>query len=178
MLKFYIATIGNGRRESEVDHEKASRNISLLVMDVDGTLTDGHIYAAATGEEFKAFYVRDGYAIKHLLPSAGIFAAIITGRESKIVSTRADELGVKYVYQNAGNKADILTQLKDNLQLEWDEIAYIGDDVNDIPVMQLCGLVACPSDAVQEVKKISDYICAAHGGHGAVREFVDWLLDN
>lgn len=150
--------------------------IRLLVLDVDGTLTDGRIYMSAAGEAYKAFYVRDGYAIKHMLPEAGICAAIITGRESSIVAVRAQELGIKYVFQNVTDKAERLNKIKSELGLEWREIACIGDDVNDLPMIRLCGITACPADSVIEVKERCDYICKANGGHGAVREFIEWII--
>lgn len=152
-----------------------ANSVRLLVMDVDGTLTDGHIYISGAGELFKVFFVRDGQAIKHLLPQAGILPAIITGRESVIVTERAKELGIKYVYQGVPDKAVALTALKESLELDWREIAFIGDDVNDIPALKLAGRTACPSDAVWKVKQQCEYVCRATGGHGAVREWIELL---
>ena len=156
---------------------KQRPKIRLLVMDVDGTLTDGTIFISGQGELCKAFYVRDGHGIKHILPQAGIEAAIITGRSSEIVSYRAKELGIKHIYQGISGKAVALKELKDELGLDWREIAFIGDDINDQPAMDLVGWSACPADAATEVKAICDYICVAPGGRGAVRECIDRLVN-
>lgn len=152
--------------------------VKMLVMDVDGTLTDGQIYVSGTGESFKTFHVRDGYAIKYMLPEAGIVPAIITGRSSDIVTYRSNELGIQYVCQNISDKAAALLELKQHLNLQWEEIAFIGDDLNDLPALELAGCSACPADAVPEVQAICDYICKAPGGRGAVREFIEWLIRN
>lgn len=150
--------------------------IKLLVMDVDGTLTDGTVFISKQGEMCKPFYVRDGLGIKHILPKAGIEPAIITGRNSEIVSYRAKELGIKYIYQGISDKKLALIKLKEQLGLSWSEIAFIGDDLNDLPAINLVGCSACPADAIPEVKNICDYICTVLGGRGAVREFIEWLI--
>lgn len=152
------------------------RTVKLLIMDVDGTLTDGRIYIGADGEIFKAFDVKDGYGIHEILPQHGIVPAIITGRKSKIVEERAAELGITELYQGRRDKVGPLQQLLSKYGCGPDNAAYIGDDVLDIPCMKLCGMKGCPSDAVPEVKAICDYICQASGGHGAVREFIEWLI--
>lgn len=152
------------------------RTVKLLIMDVDGTLTDGRIYIGADGEIFKAFDVKDGYGIHEILPQHGIVPAIITGRKSKIVEERAAELGIMELYQGRRDKVGPLQQLLSKYGCGPDNAAYIGDDVLDIPCMKLCGMKGCPSDAVPEVKSICDYICQASGGHGAVREFIEWLI--
>lgn len=149
--------------------------VRLLAMDVDGTLTDGHIYISDTGELCKAFHVRDGHAIKHFLPEAGIVPVIITGRISAIVDVRSKELGIEYVYQGISDKVRVMDELRQTLGLRWEEIAFIGDDVNDIPVLKAVGRTACPSDAVPEVKQLCEYVCQSAGGHGAVREWIDLL---
>lgn len=156
--------------------------IRLLVMDVDGTLTDGKIYMSAQGELFKAFDIKDGYAIHDLLPEMSITPVIITGRESKIVENRCRELGIQHCYQGCRDKAAKLQEVAGmlgiygNAQGVYQEIAYIGDDINDLPCMEVCGVKACPSDAVPEVKEFCDYICTAPGGRGAVREFIEWIV--
>ena len=158
-------------------------NIAALVMDVDGTLTDGKIYMSAQGEWCKEFDIKDGYGIHDLLPKAGIVPIIITGRESKIVENRCRELGIIHCYQGCHNKVQKLTELAGKLGLQADEngiyqkIAYIGDDINDLPSMKLCGAVGCPADAVDEVKNIASFICKMNGGSGAVREFIEWLME-
>ena len=145
-------------------------------MDVDGTMTDGSIYIGADGEVMKAFNVRDGYAIGTLLPQNGIVPVIITGRVSQIVEARAAELGIMELYQGRQDKAQTLRQVLEKYRCPGKNAAYIGDDVLDIPCMRLCGVSGCPSDADAEVAEQCDYICRATGGHGAVREFVEWIL--
>lgn len=151
--------------------------VKILAMDVDGTLTDGRIYIGANGEVMKAFDVKDGYAIAHL-PEIGIIPVIITGRESQIVSERAKELGIDELYQGVKDKLTMLKQVAMKHQITLEEVAYIGDDLNDIECIQACGLSACPEDAVPGVKDQADYVCLNSGGRGAVREFIEYCLNN
>ena len=151
--------------------------IKLLVMDVDGTLTDGRIYVGAQGEVMKAFDVRDGYAIAHLLQEKGITPVIITGRSSEIVAQRAKELKIKELYQGVSNKLEKLQAVAAIYDAAAEEIAYIGDDLNDLPCIAYCGLTACPADAVPQVLEAVDYVCAHDGGRGAVREFIDRIVN-
>lgn len=148
-------------------------SIKMLVMDVDGTLTDGHIYIGAEGEMMKAFHVQDGYAIAHVLPEKGIVPVIITGRSSKIVERRAAELKIQHLHQGVSDKLSKLREVAGELGIGADEIAYIGDDLNDLDCIRYCGLTACPADAVPEILNAVDYVCERNGGRGAVREFID-----
>ena len=156
--------------------------IKLLVMDVDGTLTDGKIYMSAQGELFKAFDVKDGCGIHDLLPLAGIIPVVITARESKIVENRCRELRIEHCYQGCRDKEAKLIDLADQLGLRADkdgiyqEIAYVGDDIIDIPCMRRCGVIGCPADAAEEVKRTAAFASSKPGGGGAVREFIEWLL--
>lgn len=150
--------------------------MKLFVMDVDGTLTDGKIYIGSKGEEFKSFNVKDGYAINNLLHKNGIKTAIITGRESEIVNIRAKELHIDYVYQNVKDKLEILKQIAELYNITFEEVAYIGDDLNDFESMKKCGVTGCPADAVDEIKNISNYISKYNGGEGAVRDFIEWII--
>lgn len=145
-------------------------------MDVDGTLTDGHIYIGAQGETMKAFHVQDGYAIAHLLPMEGIIPAIITGRSSEIVQQRAGELKITELYQGVKDKLSRLKLVAEKHHVLPEEIAYIGDDLNDLDCIRYCGLSACPADAVPVVIDEVDYVCTRDGGRGAVREFIDHLI--
>lgn len=147
--------------------------IKLLAMDVDGTLTDGHIYMGAEGEVFKAFDVKDGYAIANLLPLLEIVPVIITGRTSVIVERRAAELGILELHQGVGNKLEKLIEIALKYHLSGSEVAYIGDDLNDIPCIDYAGFSGCPCDAVEEVKKAVNYDCDSKAGRGAVREFIE-----
>ncbi len=151
--------------------------IKILCMDVDGTLTDGTIYISACGECLKAFNVKDGYGIAHLLPVYGIVPIIITGRVSEIVLKRARELGIEDVHQGIENKRKVLEAMIQKYSCQYADVAYIGDDIPDLECMQMCGIKGCPQDAVDEVKNISDYICTNKAGNGAVREFIDWLVN-
>ena len=150
--------------------------MKMLVMDVDGTLTDGHIYVSAEGEMMKAFHVQDGYGIAHILPQLGITPVIITGRSSAIVQKRAAELKISHLHQGIGDKLSKLQEVAAQLGAAAEEIAYIGDDVNDLDCIRLCGCTACPADAVPEVLEAVDYVCKREGGRGAVREFIDSVV--
>ena len=151
--------------------------IKLLFMDVDGTLTDGKIYMGENGEVMKAFDVKDGYAIKEILPRLGIIPVIITGRTSRIVENRAKELGITELYQGKHDKLDTMLAVMKKYDCTKENAAYIGDDILDIVCMKECALAACPADAVQEVKDICQYICKSEAGRGAVREFIDNKLN-
>lgn len=150
--------------------------IKMLVMDVDGTLTDGHIYVGAEGEMMKAFHVQDGYGIAHILPEMGIIPVIITGRSSKIVEKRAGELKITHLHQGVSDKLSKLKEVAGQLGIAAEQIAYIGDDVNDLDCIRYCGYTACPADAVPEVLEAVDYVCKRQGGRGAVREWIGKLL--
>lgn len=153
------------------------KNIKFLVMDVDGTLTDGKIYMGSTGELIKAFDIKDGCGIHDIAIPAGIIPMIITGRTSKILENRCRELEITEVHQGVSNKIEKLCELVNDLSL----VAYIGDDINDLVCMKgvkkAGGIVGCPADAVKAVQMVSDYICEKKGGSGAVREFIDWIVE-
>lgn len=164
------------------------RNIKFLVMDVDGTLTDGKIYMGEKGELFKAFNIKDGCGIKDILPQYKILPVVITARESKIVEKRCMELGIRDLYQGVRNKQEVLyAVIKNYSQREkacysFENVAYIGDDLLDLLCMKAVkaakGLVGCPLDAAGEVRNIADYVTAKNGGNGAVREFIEWLIQD
>lgn len=148
-------------------------------MDVDGTLTDGKIYMSGTGEIFKAFDIKDGYTI-YTLDKIGIIPIIITGRKSEIVSRRAAELKITECHQGVGDKLAKLHEVLAKYNGTFDEVAYIGDDYNDLDCMQACAFVGCPADAEIDVMNSVDYICKQDAGQGAIREFVKRIqeLDN
>ena len=148
--------------------------IRMLAMDVDGTLTDGRIYIGVEGEVMKAFDVKDGLGVAQFRKDGGI-PVIITGRTSKIVEVRAEELGITELYQGVPDKLNCLKEIIRRHGLKPEEAAYIGDDVNDLSCMEYCGVSACPGDAAAQVKAAADYVCNAEGGRGAVREFLDWI---
>lgn len=150
-------------------------SIKMLVMDVDGTLTDGKIYIGPQGEVMKAFNIKDGYGIVQFIKS-GKIPVIITGRKSEIVQRRAEELGITELYQGVEDKLSQLKKVAEKYGLSAEEIAYIGDDMNDFACMEYCGVTACPADAVKEVKEDVDFVCESLGGCGAVRDFLDYLI--
>lgn len=154
--------------------------IKLLVMDVDGTLTDGKIYMGNDGELFKAFNIKDGCGIHDLLQLHNIKPVIITGRKSLIVEKRCKELGISDIFQGVKDKETKLLSFLEATNFTIDSVAYIGDDINDIKCMQLIkkgnGLIGCPKDAVETVTQIADFISEKNGGEGAVREFIEWLI--
>ncbi len=147
----------------------------LLIMDVDGTLTDGKIYIGPDGECMKAFDVKDGYGIV-VSEKKGIVPVIITGRQSQIVAQRAKELHIEELYQGVEDKLSKLKEVAERYHAAADEIAYIGDDLNDLACIEYCGITACPQNAIAEVKNRADYVCLNEGGHGAVREFIGYIL--
>lgn len=157
---------------------KAEKPVKMLVMDVDGTLTDGKLHISPQGELFKSFDVKDGYGIRVLLPRSGITPTVITGRKSGIVESRCRELGIEHVYQGIGRKDECLREIAREHGLSFEEIACIGDDENDLPMMALCGICGCPADAAGSVKRECVFVSRYTGGNGAVREFIDWLLEN
>lgn len=152
-------------------------NIKILVLDVDGTLTDGKIYVDDKDNSFKAFNVKDGFALVNWLKLGGK-VVILTGKKSNIVERRAKELGIEYVIQNSKNKTQDLKKLLDKLNVTFANIAYMGDDLNDIGVMKNVALSACPKDAVQEVLEICNFVSSKNGGDGAVREFLEYIMKN
>jgi 3-deoxy-D-manno-octulosonate 8-phosphate phosphatase (KDO 8-P phosphatase) len=149
--------------------------IKFLVLDVDGTLTDGKLYLSAEGEFMKAFDVKDGHGIAKILPELGIIPIIITGRESQIVKRRMKELGVEEVHQNVSDKVPVLRELAGKYACDLCEFGYVGDELTDIEAMRLCGFAACPADAVAEVKAACSFISSKNGGEGAVREIIEFL---
>ena len=151
--------------------------LRYIFLDVDGTLTDGGVYYDDTGNEIKKFCTKDGTGIQ-LAKMAGIVPVVLTGRECKATSRRMNELGVSHIYQNVKDKKEFLQEWITEHKVCSSDIGYIGDDVNDIASMRLCGFVACPSDAVDDVKDIADYISNINGGYGVVRDVVKYILMN
>lgn len=149
--------------------------IKAIIMDVDGTLTDGGIYLDSNGNEMKKFNVKDGYAISKILPENDIIPIILTGRESEIVKLRCAELRIKYIIQGSKDKVKDMLNILKKLSVSLEEAMYIGDDLNDLECMKLVGVCACPGDAVQDIKKISKYVATSNGGYGAVREIIENL---
>ncbi len=152
-----------------------AENIRLLILDVDGVLSDGLIYMGNNGEELKAFNVRDGYGIRCVLTS-GIEVAIITGRNAKLVEDRCETLGITHLYQGQSDKLLAFRELLDKLSLTADQVAYVGDDLIDWPVMAEVGLSIAVADAHPLLMPRAHYVTRIAGGRGAVREVCDLLL--
>src|SRR6056297_1909536 len=155
---------------------KKALKIKLFITDVDGVLTDGSLILGNNGEEFKSFNSQDGMGIK-LLQKNNIKVAIITGRSSKIVKNRAEELAIKEVYQGIDDKIKIFDDLLDKYFLNSNEVSYIGDDLNDLPVLNEVGLSFTVSNGVDKVKENVDYVTEKSGGKGAVREAAELILN-
>lgn len=155
-------------------HDKLE-TIELLLLDVDGVMTDGSIIFDANGLESKSFNVKDGHGIK-MLQRHGIQVGIITGRTSAVVDIRARELGIELLYQGALRKLESYDDVKAKTGLVDSQIAYMGDDIIDVPVMRRVGFAAAPPDALPEVLAVADYVTSRSGGRGAVREVCDLIL--
>jgi 3-deoxy-D-manno-octulosonate 8-phosphate phosphatase (KDO 8-P phosphatase) len=151
------------------------KKVRLLLLDVDGVLTDGALYHGNSGDEYKRFDVKDGAGI-YLAQLAGLEVGLLTGKSSILVQRRAEELNMKRVVQGAMHKVPALHEMLSDGVYALSEVAYMGDDILDLPVIRRVGCSACPSDAHEEVRKRVSYVCARPGGHGAVREFIELIL--
>lgn len=154
---------------------KSIQQIRLLAFDVDGVLTDGMLYYGAAGEVMKGFSARDGMGIS-LARAGGLRTAIVTGRLSPMVAARAQDLQIDYVIQNAGQKLPALQALCQDHGLTLDEVAYMGDDLNDVAVICQAALGGAPADACIEAKEAASFVSSCTGGHGALREFSEYIL--
>lgn len=153
-----------------------ARRVRLVIFDVDGVLTDGRLWYGPGGEELKAFHAFDGHGV-HLLRLAGLDTAILSGRESQAVEERARELGIKHVVQGASNKLAAFQQMMRRLKVKPATVAYMGDDVVDLPVLARCGLACAPHEAPEDVRRRVHYIASAPAGHGAAREVCEFILE-
>ena len=153
-----------------------AETIKLVALDVDGVMTDGTLlYSNHASPEIKAFNIKDGLGIK-LLRDKGIEVAIITGRASEAIERRAAELGISFLIQGRDDKGAALKELLTNLDIAASDVAYMGDDLPDLPALQLAGLATCPSDAVDLIIDAADWVAPQLGGHGAVRALCDFIL--
>lgn len=157
------------------DLKTAIQKIKLIVLDVDGVLTDGSLFYDKKGEAIKKFNVKDGQGIK-LAQMYNMELAIISGRICEITKNRFTELGIKHIFQGIHDKAKIMNELIKKLNINLDEVAYIGDDILDVPVFEIVGLSACPKDAHATAKNKAEIITENSGGNGCVREFIDLIL--
>jgi 3-deoxy-D-manno-octulosonate 8-phosphate phosphatase (KDO 8-P phosphatase) len=154
---------------------RRARAIRLAIFDVDGVMTDGTLFIGAQGELFKAFNILDGHGVK-MLQSAGIIAAIISGRSSEAVARRAAELSIAHVVQGSADKALAFDALIASLGMTPPQCAFVGDDLPDLAVMCRCGLAVAVANAADTVKSAAHYVTRASGGNGAVREFCELVL--
>lgn len=150
-------------------------SIELVILDVDGVLTDGRIIIDDRGVETKHFHVRDGLGLA-LWRRAGKKSAIVSGRSTQAVNKRAEQLRIDRVHQGADDKAASLRELLEDLKLEPSQACFIGDDLIDLPALHRVGLAACPADAVAEVRRASHLVAQADGGRGAVREIIETIM--
>jgi 3-deoxy-D-manno-octulosonate 8-phosphate phosphatase (KDO 8-P phosphatase) len=155
--------------------ERRAARIKLLLMDCDGVLTDGRLTLLPDGDEQKTFHARDGHGIV-LLHRAGLKSGIISGRSSSFVQRRARELGIEYVLQGCLDKIKDFEELLSQAAVSENEVAFIGDDVTDIPLMQRSELAVAVADAADETRSVAHYVTRLAGGHGAVREVVELIL--
>ena len=149
--------------------------IKVFILDVDGVLTDGTLLAFNSGEQARAFHIRDGYAIRHALQH-GYRVAIISGREEEGVRKRLESLDVRDIYLGVDDKMKIFNNYINTYRLDPAQIAYMGDDMPDLEVMRRCAVAACPADAATDVRAISNYVASMPGGHGAVRELLEAVM--
>ncbi len=152
-----------------------AKQIKLVIFDVDGVMTDGSLYLTDDGQELKAFNSLDGHGMK-MLKRSGVDLAIITGRTSKLVPHRAKNLGIEHIYQGAENKVEAYEHLINALQISPENVAYMGDDVVDLPVMRRCGLALCVANGHHLAKQHAHYVTKLDGGHGAVREICELMM--
>jgi len=171
-----ISRVAFRRRAASAEARTRARGVELILMDVDGTLTDGTLAVFPDGEEVKSYYVRDGLGIL-LAQMAGLRLGIITGKTSKALDKRAERLRIFEVHQGVLDKKKVLYDILEKLALPPEKTAYIGDDIGDIEIMRSVGLAAAVADAHPDVQRIAHYVCRASGGRGAVREFIEFILE-
>ena len=156
--------------------EKAKK-LKLLILDVDGVLTDGRLFFDDKGKEYKCFHARDGHGIK-LLRETGVEVAVISGRKSNSVARRMKSLGVEYVYQGHENKIAAFNEIIQSLSIQPEQAAHVGDDLLDLPIMKRVGLSIAVNDANNPVKEYADWCTKTPGGQGAVREICDFIMQS
>ncbi|RCK72031.1 MAG: 3-deoxy-D-manno-octulosonate 8-phosphate phosphatase [Ignavibacteriae bacterium] len=151
------------------------KKIKMILLDVDGVLTDGKIILSSDGVEYKNFHAHDGYGILKA-KRAGIIVGLVSGRTSEVVSKRADRLGLDLVYQGNEDKLSVFQEIKKKYNISEEETAFVGDDEFDIPLLKSVGFSAAPANAINTVKKVVDYVTKVEGGNGAAREVIDLIL--
>lgn len=168
--------IDNKLKEKNLHLKNKAEKIKVILTDVDGVLTDTGIFYGQEGEALKRYSIRDGMGVERLRKYAGIETIIITGENSRAVSTRAEKLKIKEFYLGVNKKEEVLEIIKKKNGFITEEIAYIGDDANDYEIMKLCGFTATPNDGMSFIKDIADFVCETKAGYGAFREFAELIL--
>lgn len=160
-----------------VKKQSSYNKIKLFITDIDGVMTDAGMYYTENGDELKKFSTYDGMGLKMIM-KAGVKTAIITGEDRKLNKKRAEKIGIHYLYQGIEDKLSVANVLCKKLKITLADVAYIGDDINDLELLNECGIAACPANAMKSVKNISDIIhLEKKGGDGAVREFIELLFE-
>ncbi len=170
-----MSTVTTLYGEVDANIIEIAKSIKLLICDVDGVFSDGLVYMGNQGEELKTFHTRDGYGVKALM-SAGVEVAIITGRSSQIVTNRMTALGIKLIYQGQDDKLKAYRDICEKLNIAPQQTGYIGDDLIDWPVMEQVALQVCVADGHPLLRQKANYVTTIKGGHGAVREVSDLIL--
>jgi len=164
------------RKELRLNDRTENKEIKLVLLDVDGTMTDGGMYFTENGDQIKKYNTKDGMAIKRKSKDGIQFGIISHGHKLNMVKDRAELLGIQHVYVGQESKTSILSNWCNELNIEKRQVAFIGDDVNDLEIMQNVGLSACPSDAINGIKSVATIVLSKAGGKGCVREFLDdWI---
>ena len=166
----------NSRPSSVTNLLARAREIRLLLTDSDGVLTDNGVYYSSAGEEMKRFSIRDGMGVERLRKFAGVDVGIITGEFSGPVQRRAEKLAINELHLGIKDKSAVLTDMLVRLSLSPNQVAYIGDDTNDVEIMQRVGLAACPADATPFAQAVAHYVCVNRGGYGAFREVAELII--
>jgi YrbI family 3-deoxy-D-manno-octulosonate 8-phosphate phosphatase len=160
---------------SRVPHPRALKGIRLFATDVDGVLTDAGMYYSESGDELKKFNTRDGMGIK-MLQRAGLITALVTMEQTKLVARRGEKLAIPEIHQGATDKLAVIRDMAARHGLTLEQVAYMGDDINDLEALRAVGFSAAPADAMSSVLRVVHYVCRKKGGEGAVREVVDFIL--
>ena len=163
------------KRQSKTIPASRLKRIRLFAMDVDGVLTDAGMYYGESGDEWKKFNTRDGMGIK-LLQKAGFITAIVTQERTKLVARRAEKLAIPEVHQGVMDKVSLVREMVERHGLSLEQVAYIGDDINDLETLKAVGFSASPADGIPQVISAVDYVCSKKGGEGAVREVIEMIL--
>jgi len=168
--------IDNQLKQKNLHLKEKLEKIKIVLTDNDGVLTDTGVYYSAKGEELKRFSIRDGMGIERLRKYAGVETIIITGEESGSVRTRAEKLKIKEYYLGVKKKEDLLPEIMRKNNVTVDEVAFVGDDSNDVELMKLVGFKATPADGMSFIKELADYVCENKGGNGAFREVAELII--